>query len=116
MSYFSGIADENDHVLLGGYPAPFRRLLGLRVEEYDPYVPGQTGRIAVPRGAIYTCDLWSDVIDLQGAEVMSTFVDGFYTGRPAVTHHRFGQGASYYLGTRPDARFQVHGRAADAGV
>jgi len=24
MSFFSGIVDEQDHVLLGGYPAPFR--------------------------------------------------------------------------------------------
>ena len=30
MSFFSGIADDNDHILLGGYPAPFRKLLGLR--------------------------------------------------------------------------------------
>ena len=36
MSFFSGIVDEDDQVRLGGYPAPFRDLLGLRVEDFLP--------------------------------------------------------------------------------
>jgi beta-galactosidase len=39
MSLFSGIVDEHDHIRLGGYPAPFRRLLGLRIER----MPGRAG-------------------------------------------------------------------------
>lgn len=31
---FSGIVDEHDRVLLGGYPAPFRKLLGLEASEW----------------------------------------------------------------------------------
>ena len=37
MSFFSGIVDENEQIRLGGYPAPFRAMLGLVVEEYAPY-------------------------------------------------------------------------------
>ncbi len=102
MSFFSGIVDERDHILLGGYPAPFRRVLGLRVEEFDPYVPGQTNHIRMSDGSTYTCDLWSDVIDLEGAEALAYWTDDFYAGRPAITRHAFGQGISYYLGTRPE--------------
>lgn len=29
MSFFSGLVDENEHLRLGGYPAPFRAMLGL---------------------------------------------------------------------------------------
>jgi beta-galactosidase len=105
MSFFSGIVDAHDHILLGGYPAPFRTLLGLRVEEFDPYVPGQTNRIAVVDDGAYACDLWSDVIDLEGAQAVAHFEDDFYAGRAAVTRHAFGQGAAYYLGTRPDETF-----------
>ncbi len=103
MSFFSGIADQNDHIHLGGYPAPFRKMLGLRVEEFDAYAPGQTNTISVAGGDSYQCDLWSDVIDLEGAEALATFENDFYAGRPALTRYEFGQGVSYYLGTRPEA-------------
>jgi beta-galactosidase len=105
MSFFSGIVDAHDHILLGGYPAPFRALLGLRVEEFDPYVPGQTNRIAVVDDGTYACDLWSDVIELEGAQAVAHFTDDFYAGWAAVTRHAFGQGAAYYLGTRQDETF-----------
>jgi beta-galactosidase len=105
MSFFSGIVDERDHVYLGGFPAPFRSLLGVRVEEFAPYPPGRTNRILSTDHRPYECFLWSDVMDLEEAEAVATFEKDFYAGRPAVTRHRFGRGASYYLGTRPDAIF-----------
>lgn len=107
MSFFSGIVDENDQIYLGGYPAPFRKLLGLRVEEFDPYVSGHSKQISVPGEGDYKCELWSDVIDLEGAEALAHFKDDFYAGRAAVTRNQFGRGASYYLGTQPDAAFMA---------
>ena len=44
VTFFSGISDENDHVRLGGYPGAFRDLLGVRVEEFFPLVPGRDRR------------------------------------------------------------------------
>ena len=119
MSFFSGIADERDHILLGGYPAPFRALLGLRVEEFDPYVPGQSNELVTADGATYRCDLWSDVMDLEGAEAIATFRRDFYAGRPAVTRHHFGEGMAYYVGTRPEEAYlaELLGRVcAEVGV
>ena len=29
MTFFSGVVDENEHIRLGGYPAPFREMLGI---------------------------------------------------------------------------------------
>lgn len=122
MSYFSGIVDAHDHILLGGYPAPFRRMLGLRVEEFEPIVPGQVNGLVVPELAntgAFSCDEWRDEINLEGAEAIATFAADYYAGHPAVTRHRFGQGTAYYLGTRPDAAFMdwLLGRASDdAGI
>ncbi|MFI6348908.1 beta-galactosidase [Streptomyces sp. NPDC050560] len=82
MSYFSGITDEHDRVHPGGYPAPFRELLGLTVEEFDPGPDGS----------------WAEVIRLEGAEAVDTFDDG----SPAVTRHPYGEGTAWYLGTRPE--------------
>jgi beta-galactosidase len=68
-------------------------------------VPGQTNQIVVPDEGTYSCDLWSEVIHLEGAQALAHYAQDFYAGRPAVTRHGFGQGTAYYLGTRPDAQF-----------
>ncbi|NBE53516.1 beta-galactosidase [Streptomyces boluensis] len=94
MSYFSGITDEHDRVHLGGYPAPFRELLGLRIEEFDPLPEGGTLRL----GGGGEGTLWSEEIILEGAAPILTYADG----RPAATRHRYGRGTAWYLGTRPD--------------
>ncbi|MFJ9853391.1 beta-galactosidase [Streptomyces sp. NPDC101150] len=99
VSFFSGIVDEHDRVHAGGYPAPLRELLGLRVEEFWPLDAGR--RVAVGDGP-YTgsADLWSEAIDLEGAEALACFMDGELAGRPAVTRHAYGRGTVWYVGTR----------------
>lgn len=44
-TYFSGTADERDHIILGGYPGALRDLLGIRVEEFCPLPDGQMLRV-----------------------------------------------------------------------
>ena len=102
MSFFSGIVDENEHIRLGGYPAPFRELLGLFVEDFVPFAAGEANRIVASDGTSYSCDLWADLVHLEGAEPIASYERGFYGGTPAVTRHAFGDGAGYYLGTRPE--------------
>ena len=41
ITFFSGIVDPCDRVRLGGYPAPWCDLLGLRVEELAPLPDGR---------------------------------------------------------------------------
>jgi beta-galactosidase len=103
MSFFSGIADAHGHVRLGGYPAPFRALLGVRVEEFAPYATSDSNAVYTEDGGTYACDLWSDVIDLEGAEAIAHYSDAFYADRPAITRHHYGAGVSYYVGTRLEA-------------
>jgi beta-galactosidase len=98
LSFFSGIVDEHDHVRLGGYPAPFRSMLGIVVREFWPHAEGETHRVRLD-GERYSCELWSDWIDLEGAEPVAAFEDGWLAGRPAVTRN----GSAWYVGTRLDA-------------
>ncbi len=105
VSFFSGIVDERDHVRLGGYPAPFRELLGLRVEDFVPMASGVENRISTSDGGSYTCELWADLVHPGGAETLASYTDDFYAGTPAVTRNAFGEGAAYYLGTRPEERY-----------
>jgi beta-galactosidase len=104
-TYFSGIVDENDQILLGGYPALLRKTLGLWVEEWAPYPEGRTNgvRFAGARTR-HTCDHWCDLLHLEGATALATYTGDFFAGRPAVTRHRHGRGNAYYLGTRLDPR------------
>lgn len=99
VSFFSGIVDEHDRVHPGGYPAPLRELLGLRVEEFWPLDAGRS--VAVGGGAhTGRADLWTEALDLEGAEAIARFTDGELAGRPAVTRHSYGRGTVWYLGTR----------------
>ncbi|MDI3406345.1 beta-galactosidase [Streptomyces cavernicola] len=111
MSYFSGITDEYDRVHLGGYPGPFRELLGLSVEEFDPLPEGGTLRF----GGGGEGTLWSEELTLEGAAPILTYADG----RPAVTRNAHGAGHAWYLGTRPDPvtmRAVLDRARLDAGV
>ncbi|MGC1378692.1 MAG: beta-galactosidase [Anaerolineales bacterium] len=98
-TFFSGIVNPNDQVYLGGYPAPFRKFLGMWVEEFSAYGDDHTGQVKAADGPEFPCSLWSDVIRLEGAEALAHYIDDYFAGSPAVTRHHFGKGASYYVGT-----------------
>ncbi len=110
-TYFSGIVAEDGRAWLGGYPGPLRRTLGIWVEEVDPLEPPrQSNSLVIPDGdsispGVYTCDLWGEVLHLEGARALAQFGHDFYAGRPAITEHRFGHGQAYYIATRPETRF-----------
>jgi beta-galactosidase len=105
MSFFSGIVDGRDHIRLGGYPAPFRELLGLRIEDFVPMTTRESNRLDTLDGESYRCDLWADLIHLEGAESQASYTEEFYADTPAVTRNVFGEGVAYYLGTRPEERY-----------
>ncbi len=103
MTFFSGMVDASDRVVLGGYPAPFRRLLGIHVEEFDAF-GHQVRHIKTPlRGA--RCTLWADIINLESAEAVASFTEDFYAHRPAITRNALGRGLAYYIGTHPEPSF-----------
>lgn len=99
MTFFSGIVEENDRVRLGGYPAQFRDLLGLWIEEFAPLAEGQTSGIVAHDGQRFGCQLWGEVVHAAGAEVLATFAEDYYAGCPAVTRNMYGNGTSFYVGT-----------------
>jgi beta-galactosidase len=104
ITFFSGIVDPRDRVRLGGYPAPWRELLGLRIEELAPLRRGAAIRLDGPAAAAPGAAgrLWQDVIDLRGATPLLSYGEGHLDGEPAVTRHEHGRGTAFYLGTLPD--------------
>jgi beta-galactosidase len=115
VSFFSGIVDHDDRVYLGGYPGAFRDLLGVRVQEFVPVLPGTA--LELSDGSV--ASLWAERVALTTAEAVVTHVDGPVPGGPAVTRNDFGAGAAWYLSTvlAPDALARVvRGAVARAGV
>lgn len=93
--YLSGIADEDNRVWLGGYPGLLRDVVGVRVQEWHP-----TAEVSLSRGAIGR--VWSERVDLAGAEVVWNYTAGLLAGQPAVTRHPYGDGIAWYVSTRLD--------------
>ncbi len=119
VSYFSGIVDEHDAVHEGPYPGALRDVLGLTVEEFSPLLEGERVRLTGPGGAELDADVWTEFVVPRGAETVWTYTGGPAAGRPAVTRHRLGEGAAWYVSTRlgTDGLAIVLARAAeDAGV
>ncbi|MEU8794465.1 beta-galactosidase [Streptomyces sp. NPDC048643] len=103
VGFHSGAVDENCHIRLGGYPGAFREVLGVRSDELFPLLPGETAPLSgqVPPGA--TGALWSERLELKGAEAVARYEDGPLSGCAAVTRHALGAGSAWYVATHPDA-------------
>ena len=100
---FTGIVDENEHIVPGGYPGYLRETLGLWVGEWWPLGLDETRKIKLGRRQTpFIGRRWSEVIHPDGAEVLATFDEGHLQGLPAFTRHALGKGTAFYLGTRLD--------------
>ncbi len=103
-TFFSGIVDQNDHVAPGGYPGALRKLLGIHIEELDPYTAAMTNEVRITEGALagsYPATLWGELIHLEGAHAIGVFGSDYYANGPALTMNAYGQGRAYYVATRP---------------
>jgi len=103
---FSGIVDLDDHIRLGGYPGAFTDLLGIRSEEFSPL---QDGQVVPLEGEISdsgspSATIWTELIRVQGAQVLARFGGGVFPGEPAITvqENAEGGGRAWYIGTVPD--------------
>ncbi|MBT1161969.1 beta-galactosidase [Bifidobacterium sp. SO1] len=120
--YMSGIHDEHDLVIPGGYPGPFRKLAGVWAEEIDAIEPGKTIPVEFCGGAdcagrADACahcagrtasveasgEIVASIMHLEGARALAVYGgDEFYAGTPAVTANTTGEGVTYYVGTPLD--------------
>lgn len=103
-TFFSGIVNENDLVVTGGYPGKLRDIFGIWVEEIDALPNGAENSFTV-NGTTYPAKLLCDIMHLEGAEALSHYESDFYQNTPCITRNQFGKGTAYYVGTRSNAEF-----------
>lgn len=105
-TFFSGIVEEHDLVVPGGYPGKLRDILGIWVEEEDA-LPAGAENSFVYRGKTYPATLLCDLLHLEGAQQIDEggYGSDFYAGMPVVTKNEFGAGRAYYLATASNEAF-----------
>ena len=103
-TFFSGIADEHDLIVTGGYPGKLLDIMGIWVEESDALPSGAENHFTY-RGKAYPAKLLCDLSHLEGAEALSVYEEDFYAQMPAITKNQFGDGRAYYVATRSNEEF-----------
>ncbi len=104
VTYFSGIADRNNQVVTGGYPGVLRDALGVRSEEFFPLAPAFEVAWDGETLAGVSSTTWvEDTAASPGTDVIARYADGPTAGAAALTRRQVGDGAMWYLSTRPDA-------------
>lgn len=98
-SYFSGIVDPSDTVLLGPMPGALRNLLGIVVDEFAPLRSGEAVRLS---NGLQGSN-WTDDMRAVNATVQASYLDGPVAGGPAITRNSFGSGTAWYFSTEFDA-------------
>ena len=107
VGYQTGVLDERLHVILGGYLGALREVLGVRVEEFAPPAEpsisgGPVSGLEIAGLAAGAAQEWGEIVRVDDAEVLSTFVGGLLDGLPAITRRAQGNGAAWYVATAPD--------------
>ena len=110
MTFFCGIVDENDRVVLGGFPGELRKVAGVWVEETDPLFPDMRNAIVVSESlpelaGRHEVGLICDLMHAETAEVIGVYQSDFYSGRPALTRNKFGEGWAWYVASDPEQSF-----------
>jgi beta-galactosidase len=108
ITYLSGIVDENNLVLRGGWPGDgLRELTGVWAEEIDSLYPDTAQKMVPvtgnPLGIMgeHAVRDYTDLVNLEGAKALATYAGDAWAGRAALTVNAFGDGKVYYLAARP---------------
>ncbi|HEX4400188.1 MAG TPA: beta-galactosidase [Galbitalea sp.] len=101
VTYQSFILDDNLHIGEAGYLGPLSTVLGVCIEEFAPLaLPDSTLSLSGPLVALGSATSWAEVIRVEGAEVLASFVDGDLSGRAAITRKSTGSGSAIYVATQ----------------
>jgi beta-galactosidase len=108
-TFNTGLVDEN-HIAATDPPYEMSDMFGLKVLEFDPLPPGEENHITIkgsfPTTGLHSARLWCDIIEpMEGCQVLGTYAQDFYAGKPAVTMNQFGEGRAIYVGTMSSLPF-----------
>jgi len=96
VTFGSGIADESQRVIVGGYPGMLRSLLGVRGEQIVPLADDDA--VTLDNGLEGV--VWTELLHAESAETLARYGSGALSGRPAITRCPSGSGTATYVSTK----------------
>lgn len=118
MGFYSGLVNENDLVYEGFAPHGLNDVFGVRAEEIDCLCDEERNHFRYGEKE-YACYYYCELLQENGAEVLSRYEEDFYSGKPVLTRKIYGRGMAYYLTSRTDMDFLTdfcHDVLKQAGV
>ena len=103
-TFLSGLVDEHDLVITGGYPGKLRDILGIWVEETDA-LPSYMKNSFSWNEKSYDCGPICDIMHMENAQALACYDKDFYEGTPVLSKNEFGKGHAYYVATRAGQDF-----------
>ena len=108
-TFNTGLVDENN-IAATDPPYEMSDMFGLKVLEFDPLPPGEENHITIkgsfPTTGLHSARLWCDIIEpMEGCQILGTYAQDFYAGKPAITMNQFGEGRAIYVGTMSSLPF-----------
>ena len=101
---FSGVADPDERIRLGGYPAPFRDLLGLRIEEHWPLPDDEPLTLRSEVFGDFSAQSWAEWLTADAGTALAEIASRPLAGIPAIVRNAYGAGTAWYVATLPEER------------
>ncbi|MGV8970297.1 MAG: beta-galactosidase [Microbacteriaceae bacterium] len=105
VSFQTAITDESGRLTPDGFLGSLAGTLGVRIDEFFPQSGSQTTPVSGELGD-GEATVWAERLVSVDAHVMARFAAGPLDGYPALTRKTWGDGASWYVATIPDARMR----------
>lgn len=118
MGFYSGVVDAAARVRAGGWPALFRKILGICVEEFHPLAEDEKLWCVSDVLGPFEATFWAERVRAEGAEAVAVVEAGDLAGVPVVTRRE----TAWYVATRPEPAAMasllrlVCGEAGVAGI
>jgi beta-galactosidase len=94
----TGQKDKNGHFFETPLAQPVSSLIGADIEFFDMLPPDVTGKIR-SGSKEYGWSCWSEIVKPHpGTEIVATYSDQFYAGKPAAISHSSGKGSVTFVG------------------
>ena len=103
-TYWSGRVDECDLCFESFAPYGMHEVFGLYTEEIDALYPQQFNA-TVYDGQKYKIMELCELVNTSTAQVIATYEDDFYAGKPVLTENHYGNGTAFYMCARLEQAF-----------
>jgi len=92
----SGFKDELGHARMAELPGLLRPICGVAVADFTMLKEPVGVEL---RGRHLQALLFAEILRAEGAEVIATYTDHYFAGKPAAVRHRLGEGQAIYWGS-----------------